>query len=105
MNFGTAGGKKTKNSQSNLIPIEFSMPQMITLAEDVSSWEIGDKIAIASTDFEQVIRPLKISARDNMKKLLCPLIISTFSCGQNRCLIISTPKISTFLKISTAFLP
>ena len=52
MNFGAAGGKKTKNV---LIPIEFSIPQMITLAEDVSSWEIGDQIAIASTDFEQVI--------------------------------------------------
>ena len=54
MNFGNAGGKKSKNL---LIPIEISMPQMITLAEDVSSWEIGDQIAIASTDFEQVNRP------------------------------------------------
>ena len=54
MNFGTAGGKKNKKL---LTPIEFSMPQMITLAKDVSSWEIGDQIAIASTDFEQVNRP------------------------------------------------
>ena len=52
MHYGTSGmkGKKTNIGIGN-----FKTPQMITLAKDASSWEVGDQVAMASTDFEQVI--------------------------------------------------
>ena len=46
-------------SGSNVAKVSYSSPTnsitnpIITLADDVSSWEVGDQIAIGSTDFSQ----------------------------------------------------